>query len=227
MNRDVLSELVSILETGSLEIQSGVSQLWLWVSHTFLIPGEYVLALLVVRAPAVVDFLGVNVEDYRVIYAASLSAAIWLAAFLLVRTGYNLIRDFLESMMYLARRWAVAASHQLRMARLRLVAPIRKIQQRLCGAKSVYLEEFAIDDLQLAILRAQSRLAPGHAITAVDIANEFGVGQLRAQQALDTLRKLHLVEVSFGTTDGFAGYFLTRPAQVFLSAGSGRAEPGR
>jgi hypothetical protein len=76
----------------------------------------------------------------------------------------------------------------------------------------------------LAILRAQSRLAPGHVITAVDIANEFGVGQLPAQQALDTLRKLHLVEVSFGTTDGFPGYLLTRPGRVFLSADGGSTE---
>jgi hypothetical protein len=223
MNRDVLRDLVSILEAGFLRIQSGVSQLWLWVSHAFLIPGEYVLALLVARAPALVEFLGLDVEGYGVIYAASLSAATWVVAFVLVRAGYNLIRDVLESMMYSARRLTVAASHRLRMARLRLAAPIRKIHQRFRGTKSVYLEEFAIDDLQLAILRAQSRLAPGHVITAVDIANEFGVGQLPAQQALDTLRKLHLVEVSFGTIDGFPGYLLTRPGRVFLSADGGSA----
>ena len=101
--------------------------------------------------------------------------------------------------------------------------PIREIHRRFRGTKSVYLEEFATDDLQLAILRAQSRLAPGHVITAVDIANEFGVGQLPAQQALDTLRKLHLVEVSFGTIDGFPGYLLTRPGRVFLLADGGSA----
>jgi hypothetical protein len=224
MNRDVLRDLVSILEAGILEFQSSVSQLWLWIAHTFLIPGEYVLALLVARAPVLVDFLEPNIEDFGVVYAAALSAGIWLVAFVLVKIGYNVIRDFLESMAYSARHYAVAVSHRLRMARLRLAAPIRKIQQRFRGAKSVYLEEFAIDDLQLAILRAQSRLAPGHVITAIDIANEFGVGQLPAQQALDTLRKLHLVEVSFGTTDGFPGYLLTRPGRVFLSADSGSAE---
>lgn len=223
MNRDVPRELVSILEALFLEIQSGAGQLWLRVSHAFLIPGEYVLGLLVARAPALVDFLGLNVEDWGVIYAASLSAVTWLAVFVLARAGYNAICDFLESMTYSARRFAVAGSHRLRMTRLRLAAPIRKVRQRFRGSRAVQLEEFAIDDLQFAILRAQSRLAPGHVITAIDIANEFGVGQVRAQQALDTLKKLHLVEVSFGTTDGFAGYFLTRPGQVFLSAGGSGA----
>jgi hypothetical protein len=170
-----------------------------------------------------VEFLGLDVEEYGVIYAASLSAVAWLVAFVLVRAGYNLIRDVVESMVYSARRLTVAASHRLRMARLRLAAPIREIHRRFRGTKSVYPEEFAIDDLQLAILRAQSRLAPGHVITAVDIANEFGVGQLPAQQALDTLRKLHLVEVSFGTIDGFPGYLLTRPGRVFLLADGGSA----
>lgn len=223
MNTDVLTELVSLLEAGFLEIQSGLNWLWLGISHGFLVPGEYVLALLVARAPALVDFLGLNLEDYGVIYAASLSAVTWLVALMLVKTGYNVICDFLESTMYSARCFVVAASHRLRMGRLRLAAPIRKMQKRFRGARSVHLEEFAIDDLQLAILRAQSKLAPGHVITALDIATEFGVGRLRAQQALDSLRKLHLVEVSFGTIDGFPGYLLTRPGQVFLSADSASA----
>lgn len=221
MNRDVARELVSIMEASFLKLQAGAVQLWLWVSQAFLVPGEYVLGLLVGRAPALLDFLGLNVAEHGVIYAASLSALTWLAALVLARVGYNAICDFLESMMYSAGRFAVAASHRLRMTRLRLVAPIRKMRQRFRSSRAVQLEEFAIDDLQFAILRAQSRMAPGHVITAIDIANEFGVGQVPAQQALDTLRKLHLVEVSFGTTDGFPGYLLTRPGRVFLSADGG------
>ena len=56
MNRDVARELVSIMEASFLKLQAGAVQLWLWVSQAFLVPGEYVLGLLVARAPALLDF---------------------------------------------------------------------------------------------------------------------------------------------------------------------------
>lgn len=228
MNRDALREWVSTVVTGFLELQTGVGQLWLWVSRTFFLPGELVLALLAARAPEVIDLLGLNLEEFGVVYAAALSAGIWLLVFMLVKFVYNTIRDVLESTVYSARRIAVAVSHQLRMVRLGLAAPIYRLRRRFRGTKSAYVEEFAIDDLQLGILRAQRRLAPGHVITAIDVANELGVGQVRAQQALDDLKKLHLVEVSFGTTDGFPGYVLTRPGEVLvINPGAGIRRPAR
>jgi hypothetical protein len=227
MDRDVLNDLISFLDTAFVEMMSGLSQLWLWLSQAFLVPGDYILGLLVTRAPWLVDSIGLNAEDHGVVYAAVLSAATWLFAAVLVKAGYNVIRNFVESMFYGVRNLAVQVSHRLRMIRLKLVAPIRRIQQRFNATKSVYFEEFDVDDLQLAILRAQSKRAPGHVITAVDIAEELGVRPLRAQQALDSLKKLHLVEVSFGTTDGFSGYFLTRPGEIFLSTCGHGAVPGR
>jgi hypothetical protein len=226
MDLDVLNDLISFLETALLDMKSALSQLWLWLSQAFLIPGDYILGLLVTRASWLVDYLGLNAEDYGPAYAAVLSAATWLAAAVLVKAGYNVIRNFVESMYYGVQNLAVQVSHRLRMIRLKLIAPIRRVQQRLHATKSVYFEEFDVDDLQLAILRAQSKRAPGHVITAVDISDELGVRPLRAQQALDSLKKLHLVEVSFGTTDGFSGYFLTRPGEIFLSTCGPGAVPG-
>jgi hypothetical protein len=216
---DVLRGLVSLLESGVVEIQSGVDQFWLWLQQAFLIPGSYILERLVTRAPELAVSLGLNSEDITVVWAGVISAVTWLVAAFLVKAVCNIARDLLESMTYSVRRFAEAALHRVRMIRLRLLTPLRKLAQRFRGGRSVHLEEFDIDDLQLAILRAQSRLAPGQPITAVDIASEFGVGRSRAQQALDALRKLHLVEVSFGTTGEFPGYLLTRPGEVFISAG--------
>ena len=216
---DVLSGLVESLETVSLEIQSGLARLWQWIQHVFLAPGDYVLTSLKTQAPVLLDSSGLNTDEYALVYAAVLSAGMWLAAVVMVKAVYRIIRDLLESLVYSLRNLAKAVAHRSRMARWRLRTPIRKLQQRFRTTKSVHLEEFDIDDLQLAILRMQSKLPPGHAITALDIANEFGVGQTRAQQALDTLRKLHLVEVAFGTTDGFPNYSLTRPGEVFAAAG--------
>jgi len=226
MDRDVLNDWISFMDTAFVEMMSGLSQLWLSLSQAFLVPGDYILGLLITRAPWLLDYVELNAEDYGVVYAAVLSAATWLFAAMLVKAGYNMIRNVVDSMFYGVRNLAVQVSHRLRMIRLKLVAPIRRVQQRFNATRSVYFEEFDVDDLQVAILRAQSKRAPGHAITAVDIAEELGVRPLRAQQALDSLRKLHLVEVSFGTSDGFSGYFLTRPGEIFLSTCGHGAVPG-
>ena len=226
MDRDVLNDWISFMDTAFVEMMSGLSQLWLSLSQAFLVPGDYILGLLITRAPWLLDYVELNAEDYGVVYAAVLSAATWLFAAMLVKAGYNMIRNVVDSMFYGVRNLAVQVSHRLRMIRLKFVAPIRRVRQRFNATRSVYFEEFDVDDLQLAILRAQSKRAPGHAITAVDIAEELGVRPLRAQQALDSLRKLHLVEVSFGTSDGFSGYFLTRPGEIFLSTCGHGAVPG-
>ena len=207
---DVLRGVVSFLEAKVVEIESGVGYLWLWLQQAFLVPGNYVLELLVTRAPELAGYLELNSENFAVLWAAVISAATWLVAVFLIKAACDITRDLLQSMIYAVERIAEAASHRLRMIRLRLLAPIRQFAQRFGGGRSVHLEEFDIDDLQLAILRAQSRLAPGKAITAVEIASEFDVGQSRAQQALDGLRKLHLVEVSLRATGEFPGYLLTR-----------------
>lgn len=223
MSWDALNELISFLETTYLEMKEGLSQSWEWLSQAYLGPGDYLLTLSMVWAPWL--FLGTNAENYGVVYAAVLSAAVWLVAAVLVKAGYNMIRDFVEFVLYTIRNGAVAVSHRIRMLRLKIIAPIR---MRFRTTASVYFEEFDIDELQFAILRAQGSQAPGHVITAVDIANEFGVRPLRAQQALDGLKKLHLVDVSFGESDGFPAYLLTRPGEIFLSTcGRDGATPKR
>jgi hypothetical protein len=207
---DVLRGVVSFMEAKVVEIEAGAGYLWLWLQQAFLVPGHYILELLVTRAPEFAGYLELNSENFAVLWAAVISAATWLVAVFLIKAACNVARDLLQSMIYSVERIAEAASHRMRMIRLRLLAPIRQFARRFGAGRSVHLEEFDIDDLQLAILRAQSRLAPGQAITAVEIASEFGVGQSRAQQALDGLRKLHLVEVSLRATGEFPGYLLTR-----------------
>lgn len=216
MERNIVTELIAFLEGAVFAVQSSLDQVWSWLSRTFFVPGDYILAFLLARTPELAGNLGLGEDAYGGLYAGLLSAGTWLAALLLARAGYNAIRDLLRSLASLVRRSTLAASHRLRMFRRRFGFPITRIRNSLRARRSGF-EEFEIDDLQMAILHEQVKLAPGHVITAVDIAHDLGVRPLRAQQALDTLKRLHLVEVSFGTTDGYAGYQLTRPGQVFLS----------
>lgn len=220
MDGDALNELVSFLEAVILDIESALDRFWHWIGHSFFVPGDYILALLSSRAPELAGRLGLAEDAYGGLYAGLLSMLVWLGMLVLVKMGYIAIRDFVGSVVNRVRRFVLVASHRVRMFRRNFGAPIRTLRNSLRANRSGF-EEFEIDDLQMAILREQTRLAPGHVITAIDVANDLGVRPLRAQQALDSLKLLHLVEVSFGTTDGYPGYLLTRPGQVFLSACGG------
>jgi hypothetical protein len=207
MDRQFWQELPSFLEAEILELRSTLGHAWPWLSEVFFVPGVYLLGWLVAWAPLTADFLGVEATDRDI--AALLSVVVWIAAFFPVRAGYKVVRGFLASLFYAGQRYAVAAAYRLRMFRWRRAAPMRRIEPRIRAD----LEEFHIDELQTAILHAQSKLPPGHVITALDVATELAVSPLLAQQALDALKRLDLMEVSFATTDGFPGYLLTRLAR--------------
>lgn len=211
MDREFWQELTSFLEAEILELRSTLSHAWPWLTEVFFVPGIYLLGRLVAWAPLKADFLGVGATDRDI--AALLSLVVWIAAFFLVRAGYKVVRGFLASLFYAGQRYAMAAAHRFRMFRWRRTAPLQRIEPRIRAD----LEEFHIDELQIAILHAQSKLPPGHVITALDVATELGVSPLLAQQALDGLKSFDLMEVSFATTDGFPGYLLTRFAR--FSAG--------
>jgi hypothetical protein len=67
--------------------------------------------------------------------------------------------------------------------------------------------------------------APVASITAIEAAEELNIRPLRAQQALSSLTALHLMEVSFATSDGCPGYFLTRPGEAYVASSSTRKRP--
>lgn len=216
MDGDTPTGFIASLEATARDIRSGLDALWSNVVQVFFLPGDGLFALLVARAPALAARLGIGEEAFGGLYSALLSAACWIAALLVVLAGLRRMRDGLSALAGFARNGLLLAVHRQRMFRHRLLAPARRIGQSLRPRRSGF-EEFQIDALQMAIMHAQAKLPPGHVITALDVAHEFRVGPRHAQRALDELKRLHLVEVSFGTTDGYAGYLLTRPGQVFLA----------
>ena len=206
MDREFWQGLASFLEAEVPELRSTLGHAWPWHLDVFFVPGVYLLSRLVAWAPLTADFLGVEATDRGI--AALLSLVVWIAALLLLRAGYKAVRGFLAALFYAGQQYALAAAYRLRMFRWRRAGPLQRIEPRIAD-----LREFAIDDVQAAILHAQSKLPAGHVITALDVAAELGVSPLGAQQALDALKELKLMEVSFATTDGFPGYLLSGRAR--------------
>jgi DNA-binding MarR family transcriptional regulator len=78
--------------------------------------------------------------------------------------------------------------------------------------------EAELSDLDIAVLEAEARLAPGFSLTAPDIAESLRVRPAQAQETLDKLRKLELVNDSIGTQDGFAGYQITESGRFVVTS---------
>lgn len=217
MDGDTPTDVIASLEAALLAVNRGLDTFWVWLLRVFFMPGDYAVALLFARAPELAARLGPGEGASGGLYAGLLSAAFWLVALLLARAGLHAIRNWLKALAGFARNLLVASLHRQRMFRRKLGAPVRKVRRPPRPDRSGFAE-FEIDRLQMAILHEQAKLAPGHVMTALDVAGDLRVRPLRAQQALDSLKRLHLIEVSFGTTDGYPGYLLTRPGQVFLAS---------
>jgi DNA-binding MarR family transcriptional regulator len=95
------------------------------------------------------------------------------------------------------------------------------------SSRRLYAEEFSINALQMAVMNAQRRLPPGHVATALDIAGDLRLRPGPVEQALESLKKLHLVQVAFATSDGYPGYSLTKPGEIFLATCPGWHVPCR
>lgn len=215
------------LDSGIVQAQEALIRTWEWFSHVFFTPGDLAVRWLLARTPHTAGMLGVESVDDSETMVAALSLISWLLVAVLVKAAYNVIRDTIFCVVSLYRRFVAAAAYRFRMIGRAIAAPIRKLDWLLAGRKLRFLEEFEISELQFAVLRAQSMRPPGHAITAIEAAEELRIRPLRAQQALSSLAALHLMEVSFATSDGCPGYFLTRPGEAYVASCDARKLPAQ
>lgn len=202
-----------------LDGQLTLSDLGLWLYHGFFLPGDYVLASLRANAPGVAEWLEVSPVFHGSAQSALVSAAIWTGGIVLVVAMVKLIRDVDRALTAHVAGLYAGFLQFVRIVRRRLAltwrAYVLERRARLAGSSS--LEEVDLSDFEIAVLRSHAHLAPGHIATASDIANVLGVRVSQAQKALDKLKRLSLVDSTFGTSDGEGGYRLTRPGAAFLA----------
>jgi DNA-binding MarR family transcriptional regulator len=91
-------------------------------------------------------------------------------------------------------------------------------------AKTEVSELPALSGVQLEILQSHAALPPGHLLTPNDIADSLEMRLVDVERALGSLRKLSLVERTFGAGDREDGYRLTKAGAVLLAACS-RPQP--
>jgi hypothetical protein len=209
--------------------QSALTDFALWLYHGFFVPGDYVSSILSTHAPRVAQFLGLGAVGHGSVVSGLISAVVWLGAIALIVAAWKLVRDIDRALTAFIGRLYQELRRSGRIVARRLTIAFRsrqlRRQARLAGTE--VSEQPELTALELMVLQSHTKLAPGHLLTASDIASALKLrSTTHVQQALTRLRTLSLVHRTFGAGDGEDGYRLTRPGELFLAACS-RAHPTR
>jgi DNA-binding MarR family transcriptional regulator len=200
----------------SAELQSELIDIVLWLYRGFFLPGDQLLA----------NFPGLFLASHGRVVSGLVSAAIWLAAIVLIVAIYRFLRDVDRALAAYVVRLREELQRAVRVVTRRLGIAIRSyaLERRARLARTEVSEQPALSGVQLEILQTHATLPPGHLLTPHEIASALEMRLLDVERALGALKKLSLVERTFGAGDGADGYRLTRAGAVFLAACS-RPQP--
>lgn len=200
----------------SADLRSALIDIALWLYRGFFLPGDQLLS----------NFPGLYFASHGLVVSGLVSAAIWLAAIVLIVLIYRFIRDVDRAVTAYIVRLYEEMQRAVRVVARRVSIALRSYalerQARLAGTE--VSEQPALSGVQLEILQTHAMLPPGHLLTPNDIANSLEMRVTDVERALGALRKLSLVERTFGAGDGEDGYRLTRAGAVLLAACS-RSQP--
>ncbi|MGH8177534.1 MAG: hypothetical protein ACREV5_14840 [Steroidobacter sp.] len=199
----------------SAEVQSALMDVAIWLYHGFFAPGD-----------RVGEFLALAAAGHGSVLSGLISAVVWLGAIILIVVVCKLIRDLDRALTAFVVRLYEELQRARRVVARRLGLAFRSyaLERQARLTRTEVSEPRALSALQFEVLQSHAELPPGHLLTPSDIASARDLRSADVEQALATLRKLSLVERTFGAGDGEDGYRLTRPGEVFLAA-CGRAQP--
>lgn len=194
----------------SADVQGALIDVALWLYHGFFVPGDHLLSLLSTDIPA----------NYGSVLSGLISGVMWLGAIILIVVVCKLIRALDAALTAFVRSLYEGLQRTRRVVARRLGIAFRSyaLERQARLARTEVSEQRALTGLQLAVLQSHAELPPGYLLTPNDIASALEMRATDIEQALATLKKLSLVERTFGAGDGEDGYRLTRPGEVFLAA---------
>jgi DNA-binding MarR family transcriptional regulator len=204
----------------SPNVQSALIDVGLWLYHGFFVPGDYLLSLLSTHAPRAAKFLALDATDHGSVLSGLISGVVWLGAIILIVVVCKLIRDLDRALTaFVARLYEeLQRARRVLARRLAIAFRSRALERQARLARTEVSEQRALTALELEILQSHAELPPGHVLTPSGIASALDLRSADVEQALATLKKLSLVERTFGAGDGEGGYRATRPGEVLLAA---------
>ena len=199
----------------SADLQSALIDIALWLYRGFFLPGDQLLS----------QFPGLYFASHGRVVSGLVSAAIWLAAIVLVVMLYRFVRDVDRALTAYIVRLSEELQRAVRVVARRVSIALRAyaLEREARLVRTEVSEQPALSGVQLEILQAHAMLPPAHLLTPHEIANALEMRLFDVERALGALRKLRLVERTFGAGDGEDGYRLTKAGAVLLAA-CGRAQ---
>jgi DNA-binding MarR family transcriptional regulator len=194
----------------SADLRSALLDIALWLYRGFFLPGDQLLS----------QFPGLYFASHGRVVSGLVSAAIWFAAIVLIVLIYRFVRDLDQALAAYVVRLYEELQRAVRVITRRVSIALRSyaLEREARLVRTEVSEQPALSGVQLEILQSHAMLPPGHLLTPNDIANSLEMRVADVERALGALRKLSLVERTFGAGDGEDGYRLTKAGAVLLAA---------
>jgi DNA-binding MarR family transcriptional regulator len=220
---DTVENSKGFISDATGDAQGALIDAALWLYHGFFIPGDQLLSLLSAHAPRVATHLALEAAGYAGMLSGLISAVVWLSATVVTVVICRAIRDLDMALSAFVNQLYEGLRRAARVMARRLGIAFRSyaFENQVRSARTEVFERRALTALELEVLQCHATLPPGHLLTPSEIACAMGMRSADVEQALAALRKLSLIERTFGAGDGEDGYRLTRPGQMFLAACSG------
>ena len=200
----------------------------LWIVQAFFIPGDVAIWVMLTYAPWLGRFLELGSSSYGGLFSAIVSVASWLFGFVMIGALSSLIADLDRKLTGRVLRYGREWLRRIRVARIWLFCQGRRIRHALSpnprepdpaiDLDALDLDALDLDELEIEALRAHAFLAPGYVLSVSDLATSLEVRRGQAQQLLEKLEKLGLLQRGFGSSDGETGYRLSPPGEFVLMA---------
>lgn len=197
-----------LLESWHFLGQTTIASLSVGLYAIFFAPGDYVLSVLLVRAPGLAAAAGIEATDYGSLPSATISIAFWFVSLLTFKVCLDVIRELLQTAIAWIRALGFFIMRQLRAARTMIRCWFGQ-RDHSGDDRMVSMQEIELDALETRLLNMQTELSPGFIITASEAARILSMTVWKIKQAFARLHQFGLVETAFGAGDGEDGYRLS------------------
>ena len=203
------------IEAGGADAWLGSSDLPAVLYQLFFLPGDCLIWAIASYLPSVAGLFGIGPADYGGVLAGFVSACAWIVLFVTTAIIYQKILDADAALT----RGVVSLRSQLvrgaRIARALLAARLRE-RKKPREDKIEFAEEIDLSREELRVLQMHGELGPGYALAVSEIAAMLSARVNHAQELLERLTKLRLLDSTVGGLDGENAYRLTQNGRAFL-----------
>ena len=185
--------------------------------NAFFLPGDAFIWALSTYASPVAKLLGIGVADYGGFLAALVSSCVWIAAFVEVVVVYQYVLEWDRRVTRATLRVFRTATLHARIAGTVLLQRWRAWRAARVPANRVdFPSELTLSAAQLQALRLHADLAPGYALSVGETARALGARHRAAQDLLDGLKEVGLLNRTLGGADGESAYTLSEAGKALL-----------